>query len=224
MEPEGCSDLVRRLLLRMLSVAVRGGSPVHPERSSVKGPPHTRNAAGRPLRKTGTKRCRQIAHGSAMKNVRRPLVAVGTALVLVLVEAVADPTGLLALVGWPGGTPQAELGWPLARYVVFLPALVAVVWWSAARAGTRFWTMAAGTTVAVLLAQAATALVMTGDALFSGWAGGYLTAKAVPAALIVAAMTRLAGPRRGTLVLRSPGVVWPYAILLAVLAPLVAGS
>lgn len=159
-----------------------------------------------------------------MNKVRRPLVAVGTALVLVLIEAVADPTGLLALVGWPGGAPQAQLGWPLARYVVFLPVLVAVVWWSAARAGTRFWTSAAGATLAVLLAQAATALVMTGDALFSGWAGGYVTAKAIPAALIVAAATRLAGGRRGPVELRAPGTVWPYAILLAALAPLVAGS
>jgi hypothetical protein len=158
-----------------------------------------------------------------MKNVRRPLVAVGTALVLVALEAIADPTGLLALVGWPGGAPQSQLGWPLARYVVFLPVVVAVVWWSAVRAGARFWTMAAGTTLAVLLAQAATSLAMTGDVLFSGWAGGYVTAKALPAALVVAAVTRLAGGPR-VLERREPAVVWPYAVLLAALAPLVAGS
>lgn len=158
-----------------------------------------------------------------MPHVRRPLVALGTTLLLVAVEAIADPTGLLALVGWPGGAPQASLGWPLARYAVFVPVLLAVVWWSAVRAGSRFWTMAAGVTLAVLLAQALTALAMTGDPLFSGWAAGYVTAKAVPAALIVAAVTRWAGGPRdlGT---RQPGAAWPYAALLALLAPFVAGS
>ncbi len=180
-------------------------------------------------------------------HVRRPLVAVGSTAALVVLQALIDPTGLLVLVGWPGGTPQAQLWWPLARYVVFLPVLLGMVWWCAVRAGARFWTMTAGATLAVLLAQAATVLAMTGDAMLAGWAASYVTAKAVPTALIIAGVTRLAaGPR--TLELRTPenicpdcgrlhkldratrrlplhaaGTVWPYAVLFGAIAPLLAG-
>jgi|GEM_PF-3830607 len=121
-----------------------------------------------------------------MRRFRRPIIAVSTASVLVLVQAIADPTGLLALVGWPGGALQWSLGWPLAPYAVFVPVLIAVVWWAAVRAGERFWTMFAGVVLAVLLAQAAACLAMTGDAAVSAWAAGYVTAKALPAAAIVA--------------------------------------
>jgi len=159
-----------------------------------------------------------------MSSVRRPLVALGTTAVLVVVEAIADPTGLLALVGWPGGHLEA-LWWQWAPYVVFVPVLLAVVWWSAVRAGARFWTMAAGATLAVLLAQAATCLAMTGNPIVAGWASGYVTAKAIPAALIVAAVTRLAGGRRTEA--RSPrvfpGTVWPAAVLFGAIAPLLSG-
>ncbi|MDL9980368.1 glycoside hydrolase family 5 protein [Microbacterium sp. ASV49] len=183
-----------------------------------------------------------------MMLARRPLVAVGTTAALVVLQALIDPTGLLVLAGWPGGAPQAQLWWPLARYVVFLPVLFVVVWWCAVRAGARFWTMTAGVTLAILLAQAATAFAMTGDPLFAGWAASYVAAKAVPSALIVAGVTRIAaGPR--TLELRTPenlcadcgrlhklprkarrlplretGIVWPYAVLLGAIAPLAAGT
>ena len=43
-----------------------------------------------------------------MKSVRRPVVALSTMLVLVVIQAIADPTGLLALVGWSGALPQAR--------------------------------------------------------------------------------------------------------------------
>ena len=66
-----------------------------------------------------------------MRRFRRPIIAVATASVLVLIQALLDPTGLLALVGWPGGTLQWQLGWPLAPYLVFLPVLLGVVWWAA---------------------------------------------------------------------------------------------
>ena len=65
-----------------------------------------------------------------MKSVRRPAVALGTMLVLVLVQAIADPTGLLALVGWSGALPQLDAVWTLAPYVVYLPVLFGVVWWA----------------------------------------------------------------------------------------------
>ena len=128
-----------------------------------------------------------------MKSVRRPLVALATMLVLVVIQAVADPTGLLALVGWSGALPQVDAVWTLAPYVVYLPVLLGVLWWSAVRAGDRFWTLTAGVVLAVMLAQSAAALVMTWDLSIAAWAAAYVTAKAVPAALIVAAFTRWFG-------------------------------
>ena len=157
-----------------------------------------------------------------MRRLRRPIVAVVAASVLVLVQAIADPTGLLALVGWPGGALQWGLGWPLAPYVVFVPVLLGVVWWAAVRAGERFWTMFAGVVLAVLLAQAATCLVMTWDASLSAWAAGYVTAKALPAALIVAAVTRWGGGRSSRPVFER-GSVWPAAVAFGAIAPLAAG-
>ena len=69
-----------------------------------------------------------------MKSVRRPAVAVSTMLVLVIIQAVADPTGLLALVGWSGAQPQLASGlWPFAPYLAFLPVLLGVC-----RRGWRF--------------------------------------------------------------------------------------
>jgi hypothetical protein len=157
-----------------------------------------------------------------MRRLRRPIVAVAAASVLVILQAVLDPTGLLALVGWPGGSLQWSLGWPLAPYLVFLPVLLGVVWWAALRAGERFWTMFAGVVLAVLLAQAAACLVMTWDAALAGWAAGYVTAKALPAAAIVAAVTRWAGGRSSHPVY-DRGSVWPAAIAFGVIAPPAAG-
>jgi len=158
-----------------------------------------------------------------MRGLRRPIVAVVAASVLVVLQAVADPTGLLALVGWPGGGLQAGLVWPLAPYVVFVPVLLAVVWWAAVRAGERFWTMFAGVVLAVLLAQAAAAFVMVWDAATAAWAAGYVTAKALPAAAIVAAAARWLGGR-STRPVFDRGGVWPAAIAFGALAPIAAGS
>ncbi|MFF2388031.1 glycoside hydrolase family 5 protein [Agromyces sp. NPDC058104] len=168
-----------------------------------------------------------------MRQVRRPIVAVSATAVLLLLQALIDPTGLLALVGWPGGLPQAELWWPIARYVVFVPVMLAVVWWSAARAGDRFWTLTAGVVLAALLAQAAACLAMTGDLALSAWAAGYITAKAVPSALIVAGVVRVAerivARRRGlvTAFRAAPAdgrSIWPAAVAFGAAAPLLAGS
>ena len=41
-----------------------------------------------------------------MKSVRRPAVALSTTIALVVIQAIADPTGLLALVGWSGAQPR----------------------------------------------------------------------------------------------------------------------
>ncbi|MBD3943278.1 cellulase family glycosylhydrolase [Microbacterium sp. NEAU-LLC] len=158
-----------------------------------------------------------------MRGLRRPIVAVVAACVLIVLQAVADPTGLLALVGWPGGGLQAALVWPLAPYAVFIPVLLGVVWWSAVRAGERFWTMFAGVVLAVLLAQAATAFVMVLDAATAAWAAGYVTAKALPAAAIVAAATRWLGGRTSRPTFER-GSVWPAAIAFGALAPIAAGS
>ena len=130
-----------------------------------------------------------------MKSARRPAVALLTTIVLVVLQAVADPTGLLALVGWSGALPRVDAVWTWAPYLVYLPVLLGVVWWAAVRAGDRFWTLASGVVLAVMLAQAAACLVMTWDLATAGWAAGYVTAKAVPAALIVAAFTRWFGGR-----------------------------
>jgi len=161
--------------------------------------------------------------GVFMRGLRRPIVAVVAASVLVVLQAVADPTGLLALVGWPGGGLQTGLMWPLAPYAVFVPVLLVVVWWAAVRAGERFWTMFAGVVLAVLLAQAAAAFVMAWDAATAGWAAGYVTAKALPAAAIVAAATRWLGGRSARPVY-ARGAVWPAAIAFGALAPIAAGS
>jgi len=158
-----------------------------------------------------------------MRQARRPIVAVVATSALLIVQAVIDPTGLLALVGWPGGAPQLELGWPIARYLVFVPVMIAVVWWAAVRAGERFWTMTAGVVLAALLAQAAACFAMTGNLALAAWAGGFITAKAVPSALIVAAVVRFAGGPRD-IRLQERGSVWPGAIAFGAAAPLLAGT
>ncbi|WP_243075056.1 glycoside hydrolase family 5 protein [Microbacterium sp. SS28] len=158
-----------------------------------------------------------------MKPVRRALVAVSATAILVIAQAILDPTGLLALVGWSGAVPSLEAGiWPFAAYVVFVPVLLGVVAWVAVRAGDRFWTLVPGIVLAVLLAQAAACFVMTWNLGVSAWAAGYVTAKAVPAALIVAAATRLLGGR-SVRERHARGAVWIPAIVFAGLAPLLSG-
>ncbi|WP_104091864.1 glycoside hydrolase family 5 protein [Arthrobacter sp. GMC3] len=158
-----------------------------------------------------------------MISARRPLVAICGTIILVLIQAVVDPTGLLALVGFSGAQPQFDRGiWPLAPYVVFVPVLLVGTWWVAVRAGERFWTLAAGITLTVMLAQAATCLFMTWDPAVAAWSAGFVTGKALPAALIVAGLTRWLGGSR-TRTVHSHGSLWPIALLFAALAPLLAG-
>ena len=131
-----------------------------------------------------------------MKSVRRPVIALLTTLVLVVIQAVADPTGLLALVGWSGALPQLDALWTWAPYVG-LPAGAArrpLVGGGACRRPVLD-PRARATSSRCMLAQAAACLVMTWDLATAGWAAGYVTAKAVPAALIVAAFTRWFGGR-----------------------------
>ena len=112
---------------------------------------------------------------------------------------------------------------------MFVPVLLAVIWWAAIRAGDRFWTLVAGVVLAVMLAQAATCLVMTWDVAAAAWAAGFVTAKAVPAALIVAALTRWFGgattrERVASGSLWPPAMpIWLPAVLFAAVAPLLAG-
>lgn len=144
-------------------------------------------------------------------------------LILVLIQAIADPTGLLALVGWSGAALRFDLGaWPLAPYLVFAPVLLAVTWWAAIRAGERYWTLTAGLVLAVLLAQATACLFMTWNLASATWAAGFVAAKAVPAALIVAAFTRWFGGPTERL-RSSPGSIWAPAVLFGAVAPFVAG-
>ncbi|MWB98484.1 hypothetical protein GB864_07975, partial [Agromyces sp. MMS17-SY077] len=158
-----------------------------------------------------------------MQSFRRPLVALVATVVLVVVQALLDPTGLLALVGFSGAQPVFDRGlWPLAPYVVYVPVLLAVVWWAALRAGDRYWTLVPGVVLAVLIAQAATALAMTGDVANAAWSAGYVTIKAVPAALLVAAAARIFGGRSERS-RREPGAVLLPSLALAAIAPLVAG-
>ncbi|GAA1789675.1 cellulase family glycosylhydrolase [Agromyces lapidis] len=171
-----------------------------------------------------------------MRALRRPIVAVAATSLLLIIQAVIDPTGLLALVGWPGGTPRFDLWWPVARYIVFVPVMLAVVWWAAVRAGDRFWTLTAGVVLAAQLAQFAACFAMTGDLALAAWAGGYVTAKAVPTALIVAGVVRvverMVARRRGLdTAMRAystdgtkGATVWPAAITVGAVAPLLAGS
>src|SRR5258705_4533392 len=165
-----------------------------------------------------------------MKSARRPVVALSAMLLLVAIQAILDPTGLLALVGWSGAQPQFGAGvWPFAPYAVFVPVLLVVVWWVSVRAGDRFWTLVPGFVLAVLLAQAASCLVMTWNLGVAAWSAGYVTAKAVPAALIVAAFTRwFGGPTErktdATGSLWPPSAsVWLPAVLFAAVTPLLAG-
>ena len=82
--------------------------------------------------------------------------------------------------------------------------------------------LAAGVVLAVMLAQAAACLVMTWDLATAAWAAGYVTAKAVPAALIVAAFTRWFGGRSERQK-HAVKAVWLPALLFAAVAPLLAG-
>ncbi|BDV30625.1 glycoside hydrolase family 5 protein [Microbacterium terricola] len=157
-----------------------------------------------------------------MRPIRRPVVALITMLALVAVQAIADPTGLLALVGWSGAGARVDAAWTWAPYVVYLPVLLGVLWWVSVRAGDRFWTLVPGVVLAVMLAQAATGLVMTWDPAIAAWAAAYVTAKAVPAALIVAAFARwFGGPSDRQK--HEPGAIWVPAALFAATAPLLAG-
>ncbi|WP_394551887.1 glycoside hydrolase family 5 protein [Agromyces sp. MMS24-JH15] len=161
-----------------------------------------------------------------MTSLRRPIVTLSALGMLVAIQAVLDPTGLLALVGWSGAQPGLAAGiWPFAPYAVFVPVLLGTAWWVARRAGDRYWTLVAGLVLAILLAQAAACLVMTWDLAHSAWAAGYVTAKAVPAALVVAAFARwFGGP--STRDLREPGspwAVWLPAGMFAVVTPFIAG-
>ncbi|MFF1634175.1 cellulase family glycosylhydrolase [Leifsonia sp. NPDC058248] len=173
-----------------------------------------------------------------MKSVRRPVVALSTTLALLVIQAVVDPTGLLALVGWSGALPSVSAGmWPFASYAVFVPVLLGVIWWVTLRAGGRFWTLTAGVVLAVLLAQASACLVMTWNLGVATWAAGYVVAKAIPAALIVAAFARWFGgpttrrsfavgslwPRFGAQPQAASGSLWVPAVIFAAVAPLVAG-
>lgn len=179
-----------------------------------------------------------------MFQLRRPIVAVATMLVIVVIQLLADPIGVLALVGWPGGVPQAQLWWPIARYVVFVPVLLAAVWWAARVLGDRFWLMTLATVWAVLLAQFATLWAMTWDGWLSAWGAGFVLAKSVPAAVLVALFTRFLGGRttagsvethedwqddnahqvwRTSAAARGEGVVWPGLLVAAGIAALPAG-
>ena len=143
-------------------------------------------------------------------------------LVLVVIQAVADPTGVLALVGWSGALPQPTpaLGLRSVRRVHPRAPRRRVV--GRGRAGDRFWTLVPGIVLAVLLAQAAAAFAMTWNIALAAWAAGYVTAKAVPAALIVAAFARwFGGP--STRVRLERGSIWIPAGLFAAVVPLVAG-
>ncbi len=169
------------------------------------------------------------AQRSAKRSIRRPLIAVLVMLVLVIAQLIADPTGLLALVGWPGGMPQAQLWWPIARYVVFVPVLLAAIWFAAARVGDRFWVMWLAGIWAVTLAQFATLFAMTLDLPLSAWGSGYVLAKAVPAAFLVALITRIFGGRADYEAREawfdSPAatgelIVWPGLFTVAALAVL----
>lgn len=158
-----------------------------------------------------------------MTSVRRPLAALITMVVLVVIQTVADPTGVLALVGWSGAIPQVSAGvWPFAPYAVYVPVLLGVLWWATVRAGDRYWTLVPGVVLAVMLAQAAAAFVMTWNLGVAAWAAGYVTAKAVPAALIVAAFARWFGGRT-TRVRPERGSIWLPSALFAAVTPLVAG-
>lgn len=77
-------------------------------------------------------------------------------------------------------------------------------------------------TLAVLLAQAATALAMAGNLPVASWAAGYVAAKAVPAAVIAAAITRWFGGAR-TLARHPVGRILPPALAFGALATVLAG-
>ncbi len=172
------------------------------------------------------------AQGRASRHLRRPLIATITMTVIVLAQLLIDPTGLLALVGWPGGMPQVQLWWPIARYVVFVPVLLGAIWFAAQRVGDRFWVMTLAGVWAVILAQFLTLFAMTWDLPLAAWGSGYVLAKALPAAIIVALITRFFG---GTIDrearekwLESPAatgelIVWPGIFVAATLAILLTG-
>lgn len=167
-----------------------------------------------------------------MLTARRPIIAVVTMTALVIAQLIIDPIGQLALVGWPGGVPQVDLWWPIARYVVFVPVLLGTTWLAARRVGDRFWVMTLAVVWSVTLAQFATLFAMTWDIALASWGAGFVLAKGLPAGLLVALVTKLAGGRVGherrddwkfSLESRGELVVWPGLIVVAAIALLPQG-
>lgn len=149
--------------------------------------------------------------------------------VLVIAQAAADPSGLLSLLGWTGAHLwPIRAPWQVAPFVVYLPVLLGLTWWTVRTiAGTRwlFAATASGVVLAVLLAKLAMSLVAAGDLTAAAWGSGFALAKAIPAALIVAGVVAVAGRRRQVPdpLPKAPSV-WVGALAFGALAPVLAGQ
>lgn len=148
---------------------------------------------------------------------------------LVIIQAAADPSGLLSLLGWTGAHLwPINAPWQIAPFVVYLPVLLGVTWWSVRSIAASRWLFAATTSsvmLAVLLAKFAMSLVATGNLGAAAWGSGFALAKAVPAALIVAGVVTVAGRRRELpdILATAPSVRFG-ALAFGALAPFLAGQ
>ncbi|MFG1785664.1 cellulase family glycosylhydrolase [Rhodococcus oryzae] len=148
---------------------------------------------------------------------------------LVIVQAAADPSGLLSLLGWTGADLwPIRAPWQIAPFVVYLPVLLGVTWWAVRSIAWSRWLFAATTgsvVLAVLLAKFAMSLVAAGDLGTAAWGSGFALAKAIPAGLIVAGVVAIAGRSRS--VADAPDdapSVWAGALIFGAVAPLLAGQ
>lgn len=119
-----------------------------------------------------------------------PSTAVAVVAVTVFVLAVADPVGLLAPVGWSGGSFWPDGGWwAHVTLLVYVPVLLAVTWW-AVRAVAPSRGLFGKVFLSVLLAsglgKAAASTLEAGDLWAGLWASSYSLAKALPMALVAA--------------------------------------
>ncbi|MGF7120240.1 glycoside hydrolase family 5 protein [Rhodococcus sp. BE178] len=148
---------------------------------------------------------------------------------LVVVQAAADPSGLLSLVGWTGADLwPIRAPWQIAPFVVYLPVLLGVTWWAVrSTAGSRWLFTAAASSVvlAVMLAKFAMSSVAVHDIGTAAWGAGFAAAKALPAALIVAGVVAVAGRNRA--VPEVPADAPPVrvgALVFGAAAPVLAGQ
>ncbi|MGB3884491.1 cellulase family glycosylhydrolase [Gordonia sp. (in: high G+C Gram-positive bacteria)] len=165
---------------------------------------------------------------------RHSTVATLTLAVVLLIGAIADPVGLLTVVGWSGASIRSIDGfWELAPYLLLVPIGLAGTWWTVRLfdgAHRRFAPVFAGTFVSLLVGKFATALasvafVGSGALATAAWSTAFSVAKVGVAALIVATVVVICCRRGSSDDTTSdiPEIEWVGILAFAAIAPVIAG-